>query len=445
MFVVAVDLTEDGKCGATYTLRGLLKALAARGHRVQVVVQERPTDGATYDGFPMKWYHYADREWRAADVIVCQHYPCGAFARKLNHTTGANRPIVYVANFGDCTGYLQEEKMKYEEAIVCMSKAMEDAFSRKFAAAAKPPYTLLTVTPPVSFQHYSNVPFFSAQRDKITFINCNVVKGADTFREIARRMPDRQFLVVKGYYQSHFDVSDLSNVEMVEFEPDIRKVFARTRLLLCPSRQESWGRVANEAMCAGIPVLYSEPYRLPGRLLTTEGLACCVGANAGLALPATDVDAWMAGIEKMDDPESYETMSQAAVERAQAIEQENGLPAFVDFMEALARRTPNVALQQAQAQQQKQQAGRLGAMSRPQPPAARPPPPPMPQPARPQPGARPPMPQPGARPMPQPARPQPMPQPARPQPMPQPARPQPQPGGPRPQLVFGRPVMFKRP
>ena len=86
----------------------------------------------------------------------------------------------------------------------------------------------------------------------------------------------------------------------------MRKVYARTRVLLAPSQwEEAWGRVATEAHFSGIPVLGSRQGGLPEAI-----------GPGGVTLPADAPTAdWVAALRRMwDDAGHYETLSRAAVD-----------------------------------------------------------------------------------------------------------------------------------
>src|SRR5690606_19054142 len=94
-----------------------------------------------------------------------------------------------------------------------------------------------------------------------------------------------RFLGVTGIYGRQQDLAGLANVEVIPHvpHPEMRgRVYARTRVLLVPSSYESWGRVASEAICSGIPVV-AHP---------TPGLRECLG-DAGLFVDRRDVDGWV--------------------------------------------------------------------------------------------------------------------------------------------------------
>lgn len=117
----------------------------------------------------------------------------------------------------------------------------------------------------------------------ITFINPSPAKGASIFARLAmmaqQQLPDVRFLVVQSRGRwpdvatslrdpanSDFRVptTELTHVVCLENQPDIRKVYAQTKVVLVPSLcSESWGRVATEAFMNGIPVISSNLGGLP--------------------------------------------------------------------------------------------------------------------------------------------------------------------------------------
>lgn len=105
-------------------------------------------------------------------------------------------------------------------------------------------------------------------------------KGHATFFELARRNPSVPFLAVRGAYGTQA-YEDLPNVTYMDHQEDIREVYKKTKVLLVPSKYESFGRVAVEAAASGIPSICS----------TTEGLWEAMG-NTGMHTPYGDYDAW---------------------------------------------------------------------------------------------------------------------------------------------------------
>jgi len=126
------------------------------------------------------------------------------------------------------------------------------------------------------------------------------------FYELAARNPDIQFLGVKGGYGEQM-IEDLPNVTIQEnttiFGDD---VYSRTKVLLMPSKYESFGRTAIEAAASGIPTI-AHP---------TPGLIESLG-DGGLFCDRTDVDLWDKTLkELMSDELVYDSHSQYALQRA---------------------------------------------------------------------------------------------------------------------------------
>jgi len=105
-------------------------------------------------------------------------------------------------------------------------------------------------------------------------------KGWQTFFELARRNPDIPFLGVEGAYGTQA-YEELPNVTYMPHQTDIREVYRKTKVLLVPSKYESFGRVAVEAAASGIPSICTP----------TEGLKEAMGDSAFFA-EYGDYDSW---------------------------------------------------------------------------------------------------------------------------------------------------------
>jgi glycosyltransferase involved in cell wall biosynthesis len=133
-------------------------------------------------------------------------------------------------------------------------------------------------------------------------------KGGELFRQLAERMPDTAFLGVTGGYGPQQDMSGLPNAEVLPHVPNAAMrdlVWARTRVLLVPSGYESWGRVASEALCSGIPVIAHPTVGLVENL-----------SEAGIFVDRHDVDGWIAALRRLQDSAAYETARGLALARS---------------------------------------------------------------------------------------------------------------------------------
>ena len=124
----------------------------------------------------------------------------------------------------------------------------------------------------------------------ITLLNCNENKGGKIFQNLAGRLPEHQFLGIKGAYATQItDVApNLLNVSYMPTQEDPAPIYSQSRVVIMPSKTESWGRVALEAMAAGVPVIVSD----------TPGLRECTGGAAKIC-SRTDITCWEEGIKEL--------------------------------------------------------------------------------------------------------------------------------------------------
>jgi glycosyltransferase involved in cell wall biosynthesis len=183
----------------------------------------------------------------------------------------------------------------------------------------------VVVHPPVIAANYATTP-----GPKVTMVNMTEQKGANVFYGLAYRHPDVDFLAVHGGYGEQI-IADLPNVEHQRNTADMRgDVYGKTRILLMPSIYESWGRVAVEAACSGIPTI---AHPTPGLKESLNGS----GIFADRDIP----DQWDAALTTLLDGRKWRKASRLASERATQLDPTPDLARFVASMETLAstRRT----------------------------------------------------------------------------------------------------------
>ncbi len=172
----------------------------------------------------------------------------------------------------------------------------------------------IIVHPPVDIEKFKTTP-----GECITQVNLSEAKGGKTFTKIAKEMPEKEFLGVRGGWGLQI-IPKTKNVRVIPKTPNIRDdVYAKTRILLMPSQYkgptepwnwtESWGMVGVEAMCSGIPVI---AHPTPGLL---ESLS-----YAGIFVDRDNIAGWVEAIRKLDDPEVYKKHSGLALQRAQELD-----------------------------------------------------------------------------------------------------------------------------
>jgi hypothetical protein len=239
--------------GAEHMLVSMLRPLVERGHDVQVWLSRygkvsRPYEYRGIRVVPLESRLDFPTAVRRAHVLV-SHLECVPSTAAL--ARGYGKPLVVVCHNTHRPTFRDMAAGSTALAVYNSRwmQAESDLFFAEYPKATRPQRSLI-VRPPVFVDEYATKPGTA-----ITLVNCNPEKGGRILEKLARRMPDQQFLAVRGAYGEQI-LPSLPNVEIVEHVDgtDMReKVYARTRVLLMPSAYESWGRVGVEALASGYP------------------------------------------------------------------------------------------------------------------------------------------------------------------------------------------------
>lgn len=317
--------------GAEWAAHSLLRELAARGDTVDVLLSQPAAaeHGYTLDGVRVHPYRgKADpgpwmRGEQRADVLVT-HLENTARASILGELHRI--PVVHLLHntYEKSKSWLVKGSPALAVYNSAWMRADAEAWWRLNRGDRPMPRGIVT-HPPVRVEDYRTRP-----GECITLVNLTAEKGAHVFYALAERMPRRKFLGVIGGYGEQIVRNDLPNVEIVPHTAGAdmaRLVYGRTKLLLAPSVYESWGRVAVEAMCSGIPVL-AHP---------TEGLRESLG-EAGVFCDRDDLGAWEAAIRRTTVPAAYTKAKRVAAARAAALDPAHGLDTWCQTVKEVAAR-----------------------------------------------------------------------------------------------------------
>ncbi|MFB7605290.1 glycosyltransferase family 4 protein [Streptomyces gardneri] len=313
--------------GAEWMAHSMLRSLVERGHEVSVWLSRYTGDREEYalDGVrvvPLETRLDAGSAIRQADVVVShlENVPsAGALAR------GYGKPLAVIVHNTHLPSF---RHMAAGDTALAVYNSLWMARESELFFAEYPksvhPRAEIVVRPPVFAEEYRTKP-----GSKVTLVNLNEEKGGRLFEKLARRMPDVEFLAVRGAYGEQI-VPDLPNVEVVDHMcgHDMREqVYSRTKLLLMPSSYESWGRVGVEALASGIPVV-AHP---------TPGL-CESLSEAGVFVDLHDVDGYEAVIRKLlSNPAEYRLAAKRAKARSAELDPAPDLATWCEAVEALAR------------------------------------------------------------------------------------------------------------
>lgn len=319
-------MPPEHNAGAEHMLVSMLRPLVERGHDVSVWLSRYGKAGKEYDYRGIRVVPLESRldfptAVRRADVLLAHLEtvpPTASLARGygkplvvLCHNT--HRPTFRDAAAGGTSLAVYNSQWMEREA---------ELFFAEYPKSIRPAASLI-VRPPVFADEYATKP-----GKAITLINCNPEKGGKVLAALAERMPDQQFLAVKGAYGEQV-LPALPNVEIVDHVQgeDMReRVYARTRVLLMPSSYESWGRAGCEALASGIPVV-AHP---------TPGLCESLG-EAGIFVDRNDVAGYEAVLRKLKAAAEYRLASKRARARSAELDPSADLAAWCTAVEALAR------------------------------------------------------------------------------------------------------------
>ena len=280
-------------------LHEMSKHLVDNGHRVEVLVPINSIKPHEFEGVSVAAdnYKYTREAIKNCDCVISHLDRAG---KALNMAEYYNKPFVMVVhntNYFDVFARKHRDKAQGRWAY-CIYNSHFTALQMKY------PNPSIVVHPPVDPKRYK-VPL---KGKKLTLINLFERKGSPLFHELARLLPDYDFLGVEGGYGRQLKMDNIPNVEYLANTPDAKKIYSKTRILLMPSLYESYGRTAIEAMCSGIPVIANP----------TPGLKESMG-DAGIYCNVQSPLSWVDAIKKLDDPEEYKRASATAKQRAEDV------------------------------------------------------------------------------------------------------------------------------
>lgn len=292
--VAYLDYYVPNQLGGSETaMHGVLAWLVQRGHSVHALVRQNRSR-TVIDGVTRSWStgHRRDAMLSEADVVISQHT---AVPNAADLAARNGVPLVVYSHASHHVDHFRQ--VPGDVLWVWNSEAERGDW----------PKASVTCRPPVWSSDYRTTP-----GDHITLINLSDLKGGPVLWALAERHQDRQFLAVRGAWQVKGDrqiVPKLvpDNVAIQNTTRHIRdRVYARTRVLLMPSRMETYGRVGVEAAASGIPVI-AHP---------TPGLREALGDDMVIWCDRDDLDAWSDALAHLDAPDVYARYSQAAADRA---------------------------------------------------------------------------------------------------------------------------------
>lgn len=299
--------------GGETTVHAAMRAMVARGHEVRVVCRPHTEER-----------QFADYEFEGVSVFRCPQYDEQNWVRRfagdynpdilLTHLDLTPQAMQLSIDIKRPLAHFVHNSTQLEFHRVTPFKCQLAIFNSQWVADEEewtgPQIIIHPVVEPDRYR--------CEKGTKITLVNPTPGKGADTFYKLAKDLPGYGFLTVKSVYGEQIAVPNISahlypNVETMEHTADIREAFRKTKVLLMPSNYESYGRVAVEAACCGIPTI-AHP---------TPGLKESLG-EAGIFCDRDDIPSWKAAVERLKTDEVYyRKRSALALQLADRLEPES--------------------------------------------------------------------------------------------------------------------------
>jgi hypothetical protein len=183
--------------------------------------------------------------------------------------------------------------------------------------------------------------------DAYTLLSSLLNKGVEVVLDLAKKYPDKRFIIVRSPAEPTHGLSDLEDraslLPNVELHPrvspeNVHKYLSQTRILLAPSRYETYGMSAIEAAGYGIPTVHVDTPHV------REGIG-----DAAVLVSPLSVSETANGIQLIEN--NYESYSEKARARAEWLQDRQAieLDKFSEFIKNITRPTNRATRQQAVA------------------------------------------------------------------------------------------------
>ncbi len=306
--------------GAEITCHITNKQLLKDGFEVTVIVKHYVTDkqdgvkilksdDEIYDATPE-----AQDALQRASVICIQnlYYDIG-----LNIAKKYRKPICYFIHATSRGKEFFGYSGSWPIHVVYNSWSMKADIGANYKNYVLKPYVDMARFKPLAAAAGSPLRYY------VTLINLNESKGGQILIELAKAMPEVQFLGVEGGYGDQIRDHSIRNITYIPKTDKIEDVYAKSQIVLMPSTLETWGRVAIEAMASGVPVIIND----------IQGMreACQEGA---LVANRNDLAEWIRLIRRLrNNPMFYSQQVQKAQQRIQELEDDSDMKGLASWLQ----------------------------------------------------------------------------------------------------------------
>lgn len=257
---------DNANSGADKMLQSLLEYLASRGITCKAVIDNCPIE-YELNGVQVKSNRTMLGEaYENCDAVIIHLV---MFTSAVSIAKRFNKPVIHLA-------HNDKQSTITEGYVIYNSQGLKDKSTLNIPS--------IVVNPPVS-----GVKADHFKQPYITLVNTCINKGGEILIALAKALPHMKFLGVQGGYGKQI-LTQLPNLYHRPYREFVD--YSDTRILLVPSKTESWSMCAAEAMANGIPVVCSD---LPG-----------LRENCGdAAFYCNTIAEYVAAINKLQDEQIY--------------------------------------------------------------------------------------------------------------------------------------------
>jgi glycosyltransferase involved in cell wall biosynthesis len=197
-----------------------------------------------------------------------------------------------------------------------------NSWSMKADIAAN--YKSYIVKPWIDMRRFLKLADKQHNKHYVTLINLNRSKGGQLLIDLAKEMPDIQFLGIEGGYGDQIRDTSLRNITYLSKTDEIEKIYEKSKVVIMPSDLETWGRVAIEAMASGTPVIIND----------VEGMREACG-GAAIVARRDDIGEWKRAIRRLyTDPLFYKEQVKKGISRCRELDDNSDMKGLADWMRA---------------------------------------------------------------------------------------------------------------
>lgn len=227
--------------GAEMMAHRIAKFLVIKGHQVKVLSGTATKEHSIFDTINVyKFEQDNDYDfWRWSDLVITH---LGATHYCYNKQRLFRKKLVHLIH-NSFEVHLTRIKPKNNYMV----------YNSEFAKRVLNYPTDSTVCiPPVDYREFEKVN--NEGSNYFTLVNLNENKGGQLLIDVAKKMPNVQFLGVEGGYYEQIK-EPLKNIKYVKPTDNMKEVYKKSKCILILSKYESWGQVAIESLASGVPVI----------------------------------------------------------------------------------------------------------------------------------------------------------------------------------------------